>query len=324
MGERFTQSAQSKELVRAGDLHRALEHGPMPTFIPPSIPNSVAQPSSLSWNSLEPTPGVANPQETLEVRRHYLEQLFESSPDALVLVDATFRAQCVNREFERMFGYPASQTLGQPVDSFILPAGRAAESDWITQCLQRGEQLTLETQRRDCNGALLDVSISTAPLIIDGRPAAYYAIYRDISDRKRAETLSSALYRIAEKAGASQNLQQFFAAIHGIVDELLCARNFSIAIHDSESQLLSYPYFVDEQESAPAPAKLGSGLTDFVMRTGEPVLCTPELLRQLRMSGEVEITGTRALDWLGIPLKVNQSRFRRAHRQKLFRKRPLQ
>src|SRR5208282_4834822 len=158
-------------------------------------------------------------------------------------------------------------------------------------------------------GALLDVSISTAPLIIDGRPAAYYAFYRDISGRKRAETLSSALYHIAEKAGASYNLLPFFAAIHGIVDELLCAHNFSIAIYDSESHLLSFPYFVDEQASAPAPAKLASGLTEYVMRTGEALLCTPDLLRQLLKSGEVELTGPRALDWLGIPLKVNQRVF---------------
>ena len=95
----------------------------------------------------------------------------------------------------------------------------------------------------------------TAPLIVNGRSAAFYFVYRDISDRKRAEALSSALYRIAEKASATEDLQQFFAAIHGIVDELMPARNFSIAIHDPESQLLSFPYFVDEQESAPAPAK---------------------------------------------------------------------
>ena len=49
----------------------------------------------------------------------------------------------------------------------------------------------------------------------------------------------------------------------------MCARNFSIAIHDPESQLLTFPYFVDEQESAPAPAKPGRSLADYVLRTGE-------------------------------------------------------
>src|SRR5207248_2075668 len=123
---------------------------------------------------------------------------------------------------------------------------------------------------------LLDVSISTAPLIIGGRPAAFYALYRDISGRKRAEALSSALYRIAEKASAVQDLQQFFAAIHSIVDELICARNFSIAILDSESQLLTFPYFVDEKESAPVPGQPASGLIEYMFRIGEPLLCTSE------------------------------------------------
>jgi PAS domain S-box-containing protein len=111
------------------------------------------------------------------------------------VVDSSFHAQCVNREFQRMFGYSDAQILSQPIDSLILPPDRAAEAHWIAQCLQRGEQLTLETQRRHRDGTLLDVSLSTAPLIVNGRSAAFYFVYRDISDRKRAEALNSALYR---------------------------------------------------------------------------------------------------------------------------------
>jgi len=320
MGDRSTQSPQSREIVRAKRLRQALERGAPPAFIPPGTSNLVAQPSSLSWNSIdkhsedkhsekknsaEKNPPKTSPEETLSIRRQYLEQLFQSSPDPLIIVDTTFRTQCVNQEFQRMFGYSAAHTLGQSIDELIFPPDRAAEAQWIAQCLQRGERLTLETQRRCKDGTLLDVSVSSAPLIIDGQTVAFYAVYRDISERKRAEALSSALYRIAEKASAAQDLQQFFAAIHGIVDELMCARNFSIAILDPESQLLSFPYFVDERESAPAPAKLASGLTEYVLRTGEPLLCTPELAKQMQHRGEVELTSTPPLQWLGVPLKVN-------------------
>jgi two-component system cell cycle sensor histidine kinase/response regulator CckA len=303
MGDRFTQSDQSRELARARDLRQALERGAPPTFSPPSVPNSVAQPSSLSWASAEAESG-ANATAVLDLRRQYLEQLFAGSPDGLIVLDPSFGTQCVNPAFERMFGYAAAQACSQPVDSLIVPSDRVAEADWIVQCLLRGEQLALETQRRRHDGSLLDVSVSTAPLIIHGQIAAFYAIYRDISTRKRAESLSSALYRIAEKASASQNLQQFFASIHAIVDELMCARNFFIAIHDPESQLLNFPYFVDQQEPAPAPTRLGSSLTDYVLRTGEPLLCTPDLLTKLLKRGEVELTGPRPFDWLGVPLKV--------------------
>ncbi len=308
MGGRVTRSSQSREILRAKSLRQALECGASPSFIPPGIPTA-AQPSSLSWNPAAWNPNVTTQGDPLDFRRQYLEQLFENSPDALIVVDSSFHAQCVNREFQRMFGYSDAQTLSQPIDSLILPPDRAAEAHWIAQCLQRGEQLTLETQRRHSDGTLLDVSLSTAPLIVNGRSAAFYFVYRDISDRKRAENLSSALYRIAEKASATEDLQQFFAAIHGIVDELMPARNFSIALHDPESQLISFPYFVDEQESAPAPAKAARGLVEYVLRTGEPLLCTPKLLQQLQQRREVKLAGPPALQWLGVPLQANHHVF---------------
>ncbi len=326
MGDRVTRPKQSRELVRAKRLRQALDGGASPSFIPPDTFNPVAPPPSLPWFSestisdstiSEPTySDKANgktesnsPDLSHEIRHQYLEQLFQNSPDSIVVVDPSFRTQCINREFERMFGYSSAEVLGQSIDSLIFPADRAAEAQWISQCLQRGERLVLETQRRCKDGTLLDLFVSSAPLLINGRTAAFYAIYRDISERKRAEALSSAFYRIAEKASAAQDLQQFFAAVHGIVDELMYARNFSIAIQDLESQLLTYPYFVDEKESAPAPTKPASGLTEFVMRTGEPLLCTPESAERLRKAGELDFATPPPPQWLGVPLKVNHNVF---------------
>ncbi len=310
MGSRVTRAPQSKELLRAKSLRQALERGAPPAFIPPVAPNTVVQPSSLLWASEAKNLANRNSkkvfsEETFSIRRQYLEQLFQSFPDSLIVVDSSFQTLCVNHEFQRMFGYSSAQLLGHSVHALFLPADRAAEAQWMVQCLQRGERLTLETQRRCKDGTLMDVSVASAPLILDGRTVAFYATYRDISERKRADALSSALYRIAEKASAPQDLQQFFAAIHGIVDELMCARNFSIAIYDPESQVLSFPYFVDEQESTPVPAKLAAGLTEYIIRTGEPLLSTPELIKQLQQSGHVSLPDPPPLQWLGVPLKVN-------------------
>ena len=224
MGGRVTRTPQSRELVRAKGLRQALESGAAPAFVAPVGAVSDAPSSSLSWatgpvtSSTSKKPGSA---ENLEIRRQYLEQLFQSCPDPLIIVDASFRALCINQEFQRLFGYSAAQIMGQSIEALILPAGRKVEFDWTIQCLRRGEHLTLETQRRRKDGTLLDVSLTCAPLIIHGRTAAFYAVYRDISERKRAESLSSALYRIAERASATQDLQQFFSAVHAIVDELV-------------------------------------------------------------------------------------------------------
>jgi len=184
-----------------------------------------------------------------------------------------------------------------------------ASNERLTEAIAKGQRITLETQRRKKDGTLLDVSVSCAPLLLDGKMAGYYAGYHDISDRKRVEALSSALYRVAEKSSSAHDLQQFFAAVHCIVDELMYARNFYIALYDPVSDLLTFPYFVDEQDSAPNPKKLGHGLTDYLIRVGEPLLATPEVLQAMEGRGEVARNGSRSLDWMGVPLKVNSHTF---------------
>jgi two-component system, cell cycle sensor histidine kinase and response regulator CckA len=310
MGDRVTRPSQSKELVRAKRLHQALERGAPPSFIPGDRENpDRSNPADLRSADLRSADLGEADLGNDRIPLQYFEQIFQSSPDPLIITDSAFRTQCVNQEFQSLFGYSAEEANGKAIDELVFPADRAAEAQWIAQCLQRGEPITLETQRRCKDGCLLDVFVSSAPLMVDGRIAAYYAVYRDISERKRAEALSSALYRIAEKASSAHDLQQFFAAIHGIVDELMSARNFSVAIHDPESQLLTFPYFVDEKEPAPAPRKPAAGLTEYVMLTGEPLLCTPELVDLLQKRGEVKLSSPPPLQWLGVPLKVNHNIF---------------
>jgi len=235
--------------------------------------------------------------------------MFQASPDGLSIADSSHRVLLANETFVRMFEYEAVEVVGQPLENLVVPPDRIAESRWVTEALAKGQRITLETQRRKKDGTLLDVSVSCAPLLLDGKMAGYYAGYHDISDRKRVEALSSALYRVAEKSSSAHDLQQFFAAVHGIVDELMYARNFYIALYDPASDLVTFPYFVDEQDSAPVPKKLGVGLTDYLIRSGQPLLATPEVLQAMEDRGEVARNGSRSLDWMGVPLKVNNHTF---------------
>ena len=235
--------------------------------------------------------------------------MFQVSPDALSIADRDHRALWANETFARMFGHDLSEILGQPLEDLVVPPDRLAESRWITEALVKGQAITLETQRRKKDGTLVDVSVSCAPLRINGKIEGYYAGYHDISDRKRVEALSSALYRVAEKSSSAHELQQFFAAVHGVVDELMYARNFYIALYDPVTETLSFPYFVDEQDKNPPSKKLGKGLTDYLIRTGEPLLATPEVLEAMENRGDVLRNGSRSLDWMGVPLKVGNHTF---------------
>jgi PAS domain S-box-containing protein len=314
MGDRVSQSGQG-DLARARRLKKALESGTAPTFVAPE--DGSAAHASCTGNSCPAppltAPGRSEPtwrnQERDETRLQFLEQMFQASPDGLSIADGEHRVLWANETFSQMFGYEATEVAGQPLENLVVPPDRLAESRWVMESVSKGQRITLETQRRKKDGTLLDVSVSCAPLILNGTVEGFYAGYHDISDRKRVEALSSALYRVAEKSSSAHDLQQFFAAVHGIVDELMYARNFYIALYDPSTELLSFPYFVDEQDVAPSPKKLGRGLTDYLLRTGEPLLATPEVLQTMEDRGEVARNGSRSLDWMGVPLKVNNHTF---------------
>ncbi|MGB8064203.1 MAG: PAS domain S-box protein [Candidatus Sulfotelmatobacter sp.] len=309
MGERVTQSKRV-DLARAGQLKKALESGAPPAFVQAALTSAPAN-GSCSATSC-PIPALFEPlipAQSAATRLEFFQQMFQASPDALAIADQQHRVLWANETFVRLFGYSVSEVIGQQLENLVVPPDRLAESKWITEALARGERITLESKRRKKDGTLLDISLSCAPLFLDGGMAAFYAGYRDISDRRRVEALSSALYRVAEKSSTAHDLQQFFAAVHSIVDELMYARNFYIAIYDSATELLTFPYFVDEQDTAPTPKKLGRGLTDYLIRTGEPLLATPEVLQAMEDRGEVARSGSRSLDWMGVPLKVNSHTF---------------
>ncbi len=307
MGERVTQTG-TEELARARQLRNALRKSTSPTSGQSDIAAPVEENHCSAHSSAIPEPPNPSPSHP-ETHLQFLEQMFQASPDALSIADREHRALWANETFSRMFGYRLAEIIGEPLENLVVPDDRLAESRWITEALVKGLPITLETQRKKSDGSLLDVSVSCAPLRINGEIEGYYAGYHDISDRKRVEALSSALYRVAEKSSSAHDLQQFFSAVHGVVDELMYARNFYIALYDPASELLSFPYFVDEKDSAPPTKRIGNGLTDYVIRTGESLLATPEVLQDMEHRGLVSRNGSRSLDWMGVPLKVGNHTF---------------
>ncbi len=126
---------------------------------------------------------------------------------------------------------------------------------------------------------------------------------RALLERERAQ---AALYEISEAAHSVASLHELFVSIHGTVSQLMAAQNFYIALHHPEANLISFPYFVDEVDEAPPPAPPGRGLTEYVLRTGKPLLASPEVFEDLVRRGEVELVGAPSIDWLGVPLTVRE------------------
>ncbi|RUO26837.1 hypothetical protein CWE09_09145 [Aliidiomarina minuta] len=127
------------------------------------------------------------------------------------------------------------------------------------------------------------------------------------SKYRQAEVVQKALFRISELASSASDMNQLYASVHSIIGELMAANNFYICLYDGQQELVDFPYFVDEFDThetiTQVPAKqLMRGVTGYILRTGEPLLCTKETFKELEASGEIGKMGSLPVDWLGAPL----------------------
>lgn len=125
----------------------------------------------------------------------------------------------------------------------------------------------------------------------------------DVTERKQAEMLQSALYRIANVANSEISLDDLYLSIHQIVGGLMEAKNFYIALYDEKNGRISFPYFVDESETNPGSYPAKNGLTEYVIKTGKSMLVTQPELEQLIQQNVVESVGPAPCVWLGTPLQ---------------------
>ena len=295
MGDNLTRSADA-EYVRALELREALRRGQPPGLI--EAGETQVREVTPAWDNNHP-----------EIQRAYWEQLVECTPEAITILDAQYRIVRVNGEFTRMFGFAQEEAVGHEIGELIVPEEYEAESQEINQAVQTGRRVLVETKRLHKDGSRVDVSISSAPVQVGETTIGIYVLYRDIREQKRVQALSSALHRIAERTHATEELQDFFAAVHAIVAELMYARNFFIALYDPETQALSFPYYVDEKDETVPAKRPGHGLTEFVLRTGETLRATPDVIEQLRIEGHIELKGATPVDWMGVPLRTGNQTF---------------
>jgi PAS domain S-box-containing protein len=240
----------------------------------------------------------------LLLQKARFQQLFENTPMGILRVDKHDVVLDANKEFEAMFQFSLSELRGRQINDTIIPEQHVNEAAGISTRTFRGEIVEKETVRRRKDGTLVPVQIYGVPILADRKHVGTFAIYLDLSERTRLEKERQVVFEIIQGAIATSDLDELFLLIHKSISKVLYAENCFVALHDPQTDLINFEFWVDKFDPAPPPRPAGRGFASYVVTTGMPLLLTDEFKRQAYASGLVEKVGTASASWLGVPLRT--------------------
>lgn len=116
------------------------------------------------------------------------QALFDLAPDAMFILDQDRVIREINQIAYRQLGYTKAGMIGRYIGDFVPPEFASLLQSRFSKIQDQG-YLIYESAMLRKDGSVLPVEISNRPIKWDGQPA-FFAVVRDISERKRIESLA--------------------------------------------------------------------------------------------------------------------------------------
>ena len=187
------------------------------------------------------------PGKQAERDRAHLAAIVDSSDDAIVSKDLNGIIRSWNKGAERIFGYPASEAIGQSI-TLIIPEHLHHEEAGIIAKVRAGDRVDhFETTRQTRSGQMVTVSLTVSPIVdASGKIIGASKIARDITQQRRHEEalrrqaeeerdLLTALYEVGEAFSSAQTLNEAVQVATEIATQLTQAE-FGAFFYNVESE----------------------------------------------------------------------------------------
>jgi PAS domain S-box-containing protein len=215
-------------------------------------------------------------EQDLKEHAMYMDALISNTPLGIVIKDEHQRVRFCNAAFEKMFQYNQEEIQGKALDDLIAPHD-LDEANLLSNAVQGGGVVHTTARRRRKDGTFLDVELYGVKVLSGDSFIGAFAIYQDISERKRSEEKLVALRNRLTRAQEEERAR--------------IARD----LHDDAGQRLAL-LSIDLEQLKQASADLKSSLThqlEALVRAASEIASDIHNVSRRLHPSQVELLGLR-------------------------------
>src|SRR5438477_4332050 len=230
--------------------------------------------------------------------------LSNSSPIGIFQTNAAGLCLYSNPRWEAIAGLTLEESLGEGWMRALHPEdANAVVTKWKEVAAEAGS-FNMQFRFQTPAGEVRWVRGKTMPIRSDDAVTGHVGTIEDITDQKRAEEERQVISDVVQGVITTVNLDGLLRLAWLSIRKLLYAENCFIALHDPATDMIDFEFWVDNVDPVPPIRPVGQGFTSYVLRTGKPLLLTPNLMTQMFERGEVIKSGSDSASWLGVPLRT--------------------
>lgn len=240
----------------------------------------------------------------LEEREALFRCIFEQASEGMLLMDGSGKIILVNKAMAELTNFQAVDIVGKHLwdfydkyfDTVQLNQERRMNKKKILDTLSVPEpaKIVAEYSFLDHKHKLHAHKQTLVPIVSE-KDTLFAVLLTDLTPVKRSETVTSILHKIAHSVNIECSLEDLFKIIHQELARLLDVQNFYIALYDSKSNIITFPYLVDEMNE-------DAGLIESDDNTSLTAQIISEA-RTLLLDQEGIVTRTRDRGFMGVLCK---------------------
>ncbi len=246
----------------------------------------------------------ATPAEGILASSKALTALLDSPGELLAVLEPDRTLSYANEGFSRVLGYPSADLLGRTLDLMHHPAEFRAIRDLFQEGrVPAKEKLSGRCRLHSKEGSWLwfDYEITNH---LQTPESGWLVSFRNVTELRRLEAERQVISDIVHALNQTSNLDELLCRIHQALTKVVYAENCFVALHERATDMFHFPFFVDQFDTPPPPQKVARTCMAYVFRTGQAQLIPQSEFDRLAAEGEVELVGSAAPAWLGVPLNT--------------------